>query len=103
MALSHFLHTLSILRPKESFKFTAQVPIQLDKDRILITSDNLAMAFPLANRIGVVAIDRPGCRFSYLITFDSSGGGSKESSFIVTATTDFHFCAFQQILYYVNN
>jgi hypothetical protein len=57
----------------------------------LITSDNLAMTFALAIRIGIVVIDDPVFRFSYLITFDSSGVGSKGSSFISTATANF-FC-----------
>ena len=54
--------------------------------RILIISHNLAMTFALAGRIGVNTNDCPGCQFSNLITFDSSGVGSKESSFMVTAT-----------------
>ena len=49
------------------------------------------MAFALAARIGVVAIDGPRCQISHLITFDSSGIGSKESSFMVTATANFRF------------
>jgi hypothetical protein len=57
----------------------------------LITSNNLAIAFALALRIGVVAIDGPGHQISHLITFDSSGVSSKESSSIVTATANFRF------------
>jgi len=59
------------------------------------------MAFALAARTSVVAIDGPGYRFSHLITFDSSGVGSKESSFIVTATANFGFWAFHQTIYYI--
>jgi len=57
------------------------------------------MAYALAVRIGVVAIDGPGCRISHLITFDRSGVASKESSFIVTALQIFVFWAFRQTLY----
>ena len=61
------------------------------------------MAFALAARIGVVAMDGPGRRFSHLITFDSSGVGSNESLFIVIQPQIFVFWAFQQTLYYINN
>jgi len=49
------------------------------------------MTFALAAFISVVEIDGPGYQFLHLIMFDSSGVGSKESTFIVTATTNFCF------------
>ena len=57
----------------------------------MITSDNSAMAFALAARIGVVRTDGTDCQFSHLITFNCSGVGSKDSSFIVTSTANFRF------------
>ena len=39
------------------------------------------MAFALAARIGVVAIDGPCCRLLHLIRFDSLGVGSEESPY----------------------
>jgi hypothetical protein len=52
------------------------------------------VTFTLATRIGIVVIDGPVCRFSYLIVFDSSGVGSKGSPFIATAIF-FFFGTFQ--------
>ena len=44
------------------------------------------MAFTLAARIGVVAVNCLGCQFSHLTMFDSSGVGSKKSSLILSIT-----------------
>jgi len=53
---------------------------------ISVTFDNLALTIALTDLIVVVVIDDPGFQFLCLITFDSSGVGSKESAFIVAAS-----------------